>query len=319
MQKSKSSSFPFLFFRYTEGGASDAPPFLFWRTVMIVDSHVHVYPPEVIRDAAKISATEEHFAQLIGGKVHKWAMAEDVVEQMDKDGVDVSLIFGFAFKDLGLCALCNDYVIDAVRKFPDRFRGLAVVPPLARGSEREILRCREAGLVGIGEIFPQGQNLDLADIRQTWRLAGAAHELDMFLMFHSAEPVGHDYAGKGNVGPREAAEFCVHHPETRVIFAHFGGGLWMYELMPEMKLILSNARYDSAAWPWLYEPAILSAIAAAGVGDKILYGSDFPILSLQRYRKLVDASGASAVTAEKFLSGNACSFLGEGTECHNHS
>jgi predicted TIM-barrel fold metal-dependent hydrolase len=286
---------------------------------MIVDCHVHVYPPEVVRDAEKIAGgenrgrrgeggggTEEHFALLIGGKVHKWAAAEDVVEQMDRDGVDVSWIFGFAFKDPGLCVLCNDYVIDAVRRFPARFRGLAVVPPMARGMDREIIRCREAGLVGVGEIFPQGQNLDISDIRQTWRLAGTVHELGMFLMFHSAEPVGHDYAGKGNVGPREAAEFCVHHPETRVIFAHFGGGLWMYELMPEMKLYLSNARYDSAAWPWLYEPAVFSAMAAAGVGDKILYGSDFPILSLKRYKDRLEASGVPLEAAENSSAGTPC-------------
>ncbi len=87
--------------------------------------------------------------------------AEDVVEQMERDGVDVSWIFGFAFKDPGLCALCNDYVIDAVRRFPGRFRGLAVVPPMARGSDREILRCREAGLVGIGEFFPRDKTSTL--------------------------------------------------------------------------------------------------------------------------------------------------------------
>ena len=50
------------------------------RFAMIVDCHVHVYPPEIVRDAEKIARTEEHFALLIGGKVHKWAAAEDVVE-----------------------------------------------------------------------------------------------------------------------------------------------------------------------------------------------------------------------------------------------
>ena len=83
----------------------------------------------------------------------------------------------------------------------------------------------------------------------------------------------------------------------------------MYELMPEMKLYLSNARYDSAAWPWLYEPAVLSAMAAAGVGDKLLYGSDYPILSFPRYKKLLDASGVSGAAADGFLSGNALAFL----------
>jgi predicted TIM-barrel fold metal-dependent hydrolase len=276
---------------------------------MIVDCHVHVYPPEVVADAEKIGRSEDYFAMLASGKIHKWASVEDVIERMDQDGVDVSWIFGFAFRDPGLCALCNDYVMDGIRRFPDRLKGLAVVPPSARGADAEILRCKEGGLVGIGELFPQGQNFDLTDIRQTWRLAGAAHELDMCLLIHTAEPVGHDYPGKGNVGPREAAEFCINHPESRVIFAHFGGGLWMYELMPEMKLYLTNARYDCAAWPWLYGPAIISAMAGAGLEEKIMYGSDFPILSLPRYEKLLEASGISDASREKFFSGNAMAFI----------
>ncbi|NLK19001.1 MAG: amidohydrolase family protein [Synergistaceae bacterium] len=276
---------------------------------MIVDCHVHVYPPEVVADAEKIGRTEEHFALLASGKVHKWASIEDVIEGMDRDGVDQSWIFGFAFKDQGLCSLCNDYVLEGIRRYPERLKGLAVVSPSVRGAEEEVIRRREEGFIGVGEIFPQGQNLDLTDIRQTWRLAGAADEAGMLLLIHTAEPVGHDYAGKGNVGPREAAEFCINHPEARVIFAHFGGGLWLYELMPEMRLYLSNARYDCAAWPWLYDPAVLAAMETAGVGDKIMYGSDFPILALPRYEKLLDASGVSDGVREKFLSGNALSFL----------
>ncbi len=67
----------------------------------------------------------------------------------------------------------------------------------------------------------------------------------------------------------------------------------MYELMPEMKLYLSNARYDFRRVALALRAAVFSAMAAAGVGDKILYGSDFPILSFPRYKKLLDASGAS--------------------------
>ena len=52
------------------------------------------------------------------------------------------------------------------------------------------------------------------------------------------------------MGPKEAAAFCLNHPEVKVIFAHFGGGLWIYEMMPEMKLALKNAYYDTAAAPF---------------------------------------------------------------------
>ena len=252
----------------------------------IVDCHVHVYPPEVISDWERIAEGEPYFGMLARSKVHKWATVEDVIAQMDADGIEQSFIFGFAFSDLSLCRLCNDYIISAVKSYPDRLKGLAVVPPLAKGALREIERCKEEGLVGVGELFPQGQDFDIADPRETWRLAAACHEMGMFLLIHAAEPVGHDYPGKGSVGPKEAAAFCLNHPEVRVIFAHFGGGLWMYELMPEMKLALSNAYYDTAAAPLLYEPKIFKAIEASGLTHKFLYGSDYPILSMARYKKL---------------------------------
>jgi len=274
----------------------------------VIDCHVHVYPPEIIRNAAAIGEKERYFALLSGGKVHKWAAVEDVIAEMDRNGVDISWIFGFAFQDAGLCALCNDYVIEAVRKYPTRLKGLAVVPPCAPETEREIARCRESGLVGVGELFPGGQNFDISDVRQTWRLAATVAELGMFLLIHTAEPVGHDYPGKGNTGPREAAEFCLHHPEVDVVFAHFGGGLWLYELMPEMKLALSNAYYDTAAWPWLYEPEVLRAVDSAGLLHKFFYGSDFPILSYPKYEKPIAESSLDSAKVEKFLHGNAYDF-----------
>lgn len=275
----------------------------------MVISGFSLYPAANIRDAATIAKKEPYFELLSTGKVHKWATAEDVVVSMDRDGIDVSWIFGFAFKDPGLCALCNDYVIEAVRKYPTRLKGLAVVSPCTPGAGSEIVRCREQGLVGVGELFPGGQEFDISDIRQTWRLAGAVAETGMFLLVHSAEPVGHDYPGKGNTGPREAAEFCLHHPEVEIVFAHFGGGLWMYELMPEMKLALSNAYYDSAAWPWLYEPNLLCAMEAAGVLRKLFYGSDFPILSYPKYGKMIAASALERGEVEKLLHRNAFDFM----------
>ena len=276
---------------------------------MITDTHVHVFPPDVIRDWEKIARKEAHFASLVRGKVHRWATVEDVVDSMNLTGIDESWIFGFAFEDQGLCRLCNDYVIDALKQHPDGLRGLAVVSPGCAGCEAELVRCRNAGMIGVGELFPQGQGVDITDPRQTWRLASLTHEAGMFLLIHTAEPVGHDYPGKGNVGPKEAAMFCINHPEVSVVFAHFGGGLWQYELMPEMKRILSNAWYDTAEFPWLYSPEVLLAIECAGVSEKFLYGSDFPILTYQRYSTLWEQAGLRGERLEKILSGNAETLL----------
>ena len=280
----------------------------------IIDVHVHVYPEELRRDQERISETEAHFRLLTHNRVHKWGTADELIGKMDAAGVSQSWIFGFAFKDQGLCALCNDYVIDAVRRYPGRLKGFASVSPMARGCAAEIERCHDAGLIGVGELFPQGQNFALDDQNQTWRLAEICAERRMILSVHTAEPVGHDYDGKGNVGPREAAAFCVNHPAVKVIFAHFGGGLWLYETMPEMKLCLKNAYYDTAAWPFLYGPRIIDAARAAGALSKMLYGTDWPILDKGRFQSRIqdcsltenEKAQLMGLNAQRLLSGEDC-------------
>ncbi|MDO9508863.1 MAG: amidohydrolase family protein [Thermovirgaceae bacterium] len=276
---------------------------------MRIDAHVHVYPPEIQADWETIAEKEPHFGSLCSGRAHKWATAEDVVEQMKADGVDVSWIAGFAFRDPGLCRVCNGYVIDAVKRSNGKLKGLAVVNPLSRGFEEEISRCREAGLIGVGELFPDGQVFDITDTRQTWRLVAQCHEKGMFLLLHVAEPVGHRYPGKGETGPKEAAEFCSNHPEVQVIFAHMGGGLWSYETMPEMRVALQNAWYDTAAAPYLYEPDVFASASAAGAGNKILYGSDFPLLGAERYEKMFSQSGLDEAVLAGIRGDNAASLL----------
>ena len=276
---------------------------------MTVDTHVHIYPPELVRDQELISRTEPHFDLLTHNTVHKWGTAEDLIAAMDRTGVEQSWVFGFAFRDPSLCRLCNDYVIDAVRRWPDRLKGFAVVNPARRGFAAEMERCRAAGLTGVGELFPQGQGFALDDARATWRLAAACDDLGMPLCVHTAEPVGHEYAGKGDVGPKEAAAFCVNHPQTTVIFAHFGGGLWLYETMPEMRLYLHNARYDTAAWPYLYDASVMAAAKAAGVLPKMLYGTDWPILDRTRYEKRLAACGLNEAENAALTGGNAACLL----------
>ena len=96
-------------------------------------------------------------------------------------------LYSVFLRDLALCKLCNDYVIRAVKEHPTVLREWRWCP-LAKGAVKEIERCREEGLIGVGEIFPQGQDFDITDPRETWRLAAACYEMNMFVMIHTAEP-----------------------------------------------------------------------------------------------------------------------------------
>ncbi len=278
---------------------------------------MHIYPPEIERERKKISEKEPWFEGMINSRVHKWGTDESLISHMDLHGIKSSLVTGFAFQDQGLCRLMNDYVLDSARRYRGRIIPLAVVSPCAKGATEEIVRCAQLGAVGLGELFPDGQNLDISDLGQTWRMVGTCMETGMFILFHTAEQVGHQYTGKGNTGPEDAAAFCINHPQIKVVFAHFGGGLWAYESMPEMKLALSNAYYDTAAWPWLYSHKVIEGIFAAGAGSKILFGSDWPILEYGRYERLLSQTFLSQEQREMLLCGNTRDLLSSKYHVHN--
>jgi predicted TIM-barrel fold metal-dependent hydrolase len=259
-------------------------------SLLIIDSHTHVFSPAIRADWERIAEREDLFRAEVSGKVHKWATGDDILAAMDEDGVDESWICGFGFTDLSLCRLSNDYVLECAALSGGRLKPLIAVPPLACGAVEEIERCAGLGAIGVGEILPDGQHFCIDRIEETWRFVGACHECGLFVLLHLAEPIGKDYPGKGSAGPREALVFARNHPELRVVMAHCGGGLFLYEQMRDVRIVLRNVWYDTAAVPFVYSSSIFNSIMASNTGGKFLYGSDFPILRYPRYKRMIDES-----------------------------
>ena len=210
---------------------------------------------------------------------NKYASAEDIVVALDKENFDRAVVFGFAFKDQGLCRLVNDYVIEKVRQFPEKLTGFISVSPNAKGAEKETDRCFAAGLRGIGELYPDGQGFNIDIERETRAIAGVCIERDIPLILHTNEPVGHDYIGKNNIPLKKIEQFVNNNQKLNIVLAHFGGGLLFYETMKEIKEKFRNVYYDTAAMPFLYDLRIYQAVKALGLCEKILFGSDLPPLT----------------------------------------
>ena len=275
---------------------------------MRIDTHVHITPPDVIANWECIAEKEAYFSLLSYSKNNHFATAEQVVEEMDRCGIQRAVVFPFAFSDMGLCRYGNDYAMEAVKKYPDRLTGFMAVVP-GPEAEREIERCYDGGLYGVGELFPEGQPFSLADKRDTEHLAGACIERNIPVLLHVNEPVGHYYPGKVGTTLQEMQAFITNHPELITILAHWGGGLPFYELMKEMRETLKNVYYDNAASIFLYSPAVYRVAETLGIADKLLFGSDFPLVSPSRYEKGIAESGMSEDAKEKLLGGNAEALL----------
>lgn len=281
---------------------------------MIVDAHVHVHRPEVAACRDEYCGRDAYFQRLYAPPGARLATAEELVAAMDADGVDVSVVCGFAWSDMGLCRDDNDYVMEAVARYPGRLVGLAVLNPCVEDKAvYEMERCAKGGLRGLGELMPDGQGYTLADVDRMRPIMEAAQALGWIVLTHSNEQVGHDYAGKGKTGPEVILRFAQAFPDARIVCAHWGGGLLFYELMPEVRESLRNVFYDTAASPYLYDDRIYR-VAAEIAPEKILFGSDYPLLRARAYLKRIRAVGLAAEAEEAILGQNAARVFGIGDE-----
>jgi uncharacterized protein len=275
---------------------------------MILDFHTHILPPEVIAARERYLQRDDWFGRLYANPKARLATAEDLLAAMDAAGVQRAVTFGFAWADPGLCRESNDYTVAAVRAHPERLTGFAVLNPVQAGSEAEIARLAGLGLRGAGELMPDGQGYSCADVEPLAPVMDAAHALGWPVLLHATEPVGHEYAGKGQASLCAAVQLAARFPANDIVLAHWGGGLPFYELMPELRRTLARVYYDTAASPYLYDDAIFALLAPL-VGDKILWATDYPLLGPKRFLERVRAAGLSADSLDKILGGNAARLL----------
>ena len=277
---------------------------------MIVDFHTHILPPSFRERRAALAERDATFAALFADDRARMATADELVAAMDEDGVDVSVALGYGWCDPDVARESNDYLLESAARFPGRIVPFcAVHPAWGRTALDEVERCVEGGAAGIGELHPTSQRIALARDRGLAKLMALAIERRLPVVVHGSEPVGHAYAGKGTTHPDTLLAFIQRFPQADIVCAHWGGGLPFYALMPEVRAALASTYFDSAASPFLYEPGVFATVAATAGTDRMLFGSDFPLLRAKRVadqaRQGLDREAASAV-----LGGNAARLLG---------
>jgi len=277
---------------------------------VIIDFHTHVFPDEIRQRRERFLHWDAWFRELYGRDTDRLASAEDIVAEMDESGVNITVILTFPWADHGLCVSSNYYAIEAMRRYPGRLVGFAALQPRAGAQAlAELERCIAAGMRGIGELNPDAQGFALDDQAVIGGLVEAATALDLPLLIHTSEPVGHQYHGKGSTTPEVIYRFVQKFPQVKLVCGHWGGGFPFYELMPEVKALAQNVYYDTAASPFLYTPAVF-AIGASLVGaEKILFATDFPLVRQRRLLRLVRESGLKRPALRKVLGENAARLL----------
>jgi predicted TIM-barrel fold metal-dependent hydrolase len=279
--------------------------------LMIIDFHTHVVSPRMKERRDEYSSRDVCFRELYSQPKAKLATAEELIRSMDECGVGRSVILGLGLVSHQMYQEMNDYILDCVARYPQRLIGFCVVQPSDRGKAvKEVERCAKSGAKGIGEMRPDVQGFNLADEKAMRPLVEALVEHNLVFLTHASEPVGHQYFGKGEVRPETLYPFILCFPALKVVLAHWGGGLPFYALMPEVEKAMANCYFDTAATPFLYKPQIFKHVADILGSDKILFGSDNPLLSPKRIIDQVNSIDLSQEDKQKILGGNARKLLG---------
>ncbi|MDJ0784749.1 MAG: TatD family hydrolase [Desulfosarcinaceae bacterium] len=277
---------------------------------MIVDIHTHAFPAVIRDQRERYFPDEPAFKLLYETPNARLVGAAEIVASMDAEAVDLSVVFGFPWSDMDTCRRNNDYILSAVRRYPDRLRGFCCVDPHLSGAADEVERCLAAGLSGVGELAFYRSGLDDACVAALAPVMGLCRAFQVPVMIHTNEPVGHRYPGKTPNTLVQIYRLVKAYPENTLILAHWGGGLFFYQLLKrDVRATLKNVYYDTAASPFLYDPAVYRLAAELVGSDKILFGTDYPLIPPGRYYQEIAASGLDDTQRRQLLGLNAAALL----------
>jgi len=277
---------------------------------VIIDFHTHIFPPWLRERRDEYSKLDPCFSLLYSQPKARMATAEEVVASMDEAGIDVSVVLNIGWVSHELCVKANDYILDSVSRYPTRLVGFCAIQPRAGDAAiAELERCARAGAKGIGELRSDVQGFNLADKTTMKPLVDAALKHDLIFLTHSSEPVGHEYSGKGSITPDILYSFITSFPRLKLVCAHWGGGLPFYALMPEVAEALPNVFFDTAATVFLYKPEIFEQMSHIIGSDKILFGSDYPLIHQNRVLAQIQSAQLPEEDKARILGANAQKLL----------
>ncbi|MBW2029556.1 MAG: amidohydrolase family protein [Deltaproteobacteria bacterium] len=250
----------------------------------MIDFHVHIFPDSFIREREAFFAEEPGFKWLYDDPKANMSNREELIRVMDEEGVDKAVVFGFPWRTEDYFRRHNDYILESVHRHPERLIGFCCFSPTSPKASKETERCLESGLSGVGEIGFYDVSFEWEHIGALGAVMGLCREKEAPFVLHANEPVGHGYKGKTRMDLGLLYQFIRTYPSNRIVLAHWGGGLLFFALLKkEVREALARTWFDTAASPFLYRRDIYRVAGDIAGFDKILFGSDYPLLRPARY------------------------------------
>ncbi|RHW19270.1 amidohydrolase [Sphingomonas gilva] len=213
----------------------------------------------------------------------------------------------------GVKRIRNEEIAEAAAANGDIMIAFASIDP--HKGKRGAIEARDLiekhGVKGF-KFHPPLQNFDPGD-RMAWPLYEVINHYKLPAIFHT----GHSGLGAGMPGgggirlkygqPMLVDEVAVAFPDIRIVLAH-PGWPWTDESL-SMALHKPNVFIDLSGWSPRYFPKQIVTYANGQLGDKFLFGSDFPLIPPDKWIAAFDQAGFKPELREPILKGNAARLL----------
>jgi uncharacterized protein len=270
----------------------------------IVDAHTHAFSPDLLIHRNDVVEQDFWFGTLYRNPLAHAVDARTVQESSNRVGIHSTVLCGFPWSDEGRCREENAYLASFAAA-SSSLAWMGTVVPGDANAASDAAWCLDNGALGIGELNADGQSAPLNESRVWDPLVEVMTARTKPIMLHASEPIGHDYPGKGSATPDRLVAWLSRYPELDVVLAHWGGGLPFYELMPEVRAVTRRVSYDCAASTYLYLFDIFPRVIDLVGVDRVIWGSDFPVLRQGPFLRNSVAALRSADERHAVLSANA--------------
>ncbi len=217
---------------------------------------------------------------------------------------------------LGRRRIPNEEIAAAARDNPDILIAFASIDPhKGRMGAREARRLVEDYGVKGFKFHPTVQGFHPYD-RMAWPIYEVIAEYGLPAIFHS----GHSGIGSGMrcggglrleySNPMHLDDVAIDFPDMQIVIAH-PSWPWQDEAL-SVAMHKPNVWLDLSGWSPRYFPQQLVQYANTLLRDRVLFGSDFPLITPERWMKDFEQAGFRPEVHQPILKTNAMRLLGLG-------
>jgi uncharacterized protein len=241
---------------------------------MIFDMHVHLIDDlvETTFGTSLLSASASYFRS----KYRKMSF-EELEEDLKSQGVDKYALLPLPSKGMDssrLNAVMSKHVRRSIMAV-----GFGVFNP-AKDTAETIREARKSGLIGL-KVHPSMQELHPDDERLYPAYEELSKEHGVVVIHTGTSGIGGGTKGGGGFRIEYSRPIYVDNaaadfPDVNFVLAHFGWP-WSTEALA-IAMQKSNVYIDLSGWSPKYIPLEVWSYARSGLQDRVLFGSDYPLL-----------------------------------------